>query len=178
VEAPGGASDQGEGEIRRAAGPGVAAALMRLYVIRHATAEGPGEAGDVHRRLTPLGRWQAKEAGRALLNRGVGLGRLFSSPAARARETAELIAGELNPSPAVEILEALYSGPTLEGILCELQSSSEVALVGHLPAVEHFVRALISHPAELRFPPSTVCCVEFTGAPAQGEGRLVWRITP
>jgi phosphohistidine phosphatase len=112
-----------------------AASLMRLYVIRHATAEAPGETGDVHRRLTPLGRRQARETGRSLRERGVSLGRLLSSPAARARETADLIAGELVPSPGIEIIETLYSGPTLEGLFRGTESLSEVALVGHLPSV-------------------------------------------
>jgi phosphohistidine phosphatase len=151
---------------------------MRLYVIRHATAEAPGEAGDAHRRLTPLGRQQARETGRSIRERGVSLGRLFSSPAARARETAELIAGEFDPPPVVEILDTLYSGPTLEGVLSGVEALSEVGLVGHQPAVEHFVRGLLSHPAELRFPPSTVCCVEFGSVPAPGEGRLAWIFTP
>jgi phosphohistidine phosphatase len=151
---------------------------MRLFVIRHATAEAPGESGDVHRRLTPLGRRQAGETGRALRERGVLLARLLSSPAARARETAEGIAGAWDPAPPVELLDGLYPGLTVQALSAELGAPGDVALVSHLPWIDHLARALLSHPAELRFPPSTVCCIEFDAALIAGEGRLAWVLTP
>jgi phosphohistidine phosphatase len=151
---------------------------MKLYVIRHATAEAAGEAADLHRRLTPSGRRQAEEAGRSLRERGVSRLWLLSSPAARARETAELIAGQFEPAPEVQLLEALYTGPTLESLRSAVGDHPEVALVGHQPFVEHLVRGLLSHPADLRFPPSIVCCLEFESGMVAEGGRLAWVRNP
>ena len=152
--------------------------MSRIYVIRHAAAEDPGERGDSARRLTERGRRQAREAGRALRERAAALGAILSSPAARAAETAELIASEFDPRPILEICGPLYgAGLSLEDLLPRL-ATGDLALVGHLPGVEIFARSLLAGSAELRFTTATICCIEFEAAPAAAQGRLAWILNP
>jgi len=152
--------------------------MIRIYVIRHASAEDPGERGDFARRLTERGRWQARAAGRALRERAPALGTILASPAARASETATLIAAEFHPQPTLEICDPLYgAGVALDDLLPRL-IAGDLALVGHLPGVELFARSLLGHPAELRFPTAAVCCIEFEAPPATAQGRLAWLLAP
>jgi probable phosphoglycerate mutase len=90
------------GSLVAAAGLGdlgpVPAGTVRVYLVRHGQAftnldDPPALPPDQLDRLTDLGRTHAQSAGRALLGRDIVL--VISSPAGRARETAELIATRL-----------------------------------------------------------------------------------
>lgn len=154
---------------------------MKLYVIRHAAAAPAGEGSDFGRPLTGLGRLQARAAGRALRERGAAWGAILASPAARAAETAELIAAEFDPAPVLETVESLYGGtspPSLLEALRPWEGKGDLALVGHLPFVEHLVLALLSQTADLRFPAGAICCLEFDSVPVLAQGRLAWLLPP
>lgn len=77
-------------------------APTRILLVRHGQSEWnaagrwQGQADPV---LTDLGRQQAREASRALGQ----VDAVISSPLARARETAEIIAGELGIGPVIEL---------------------------------------------------------------------------
>jgi len=76
----------------------VPAGTVRVYLVRHGQAftnldDPPALPPDQLDRLTDLGRTHAQSAARALLGRDIAL--VISSPAGRARETAELIATRL-----------------------------------------------------------------------------------
>lgn len=76
---------------------------LRVYLVRHGQAlsnldPAPDLPPDQLDRLTPLGRAQARSAGLAL--RQGRIDRVLSSPAGRARETAEEIAAALAMAPA------------------------------------------------------------------------------
>ncbi|HLF92784.1 MAG TPA: histidine phosphatase family protein [Planctomycetota bacterium] len=152
--------------------------MSRIYVIRHAAAEEPGARSDFARRLTERGRWQAREAGRALRERAPALAAILTSPAARAAETAEIMAAEFAPRPTLEVCDALYGAGVTLDYLRARPEGGDVALVGHLPGIEIFARSLLSHTVELRFTTAAVCCIEFEGAPALAQGRLAWLLTP
>lgn len=86
--------------------PDLQSGALRVYLVRHGQALSnlepqprlPPEQLD---HLTDLGRSQAQAAARALAGRGVSA--VFSSPASRARETAEAMARVLGiEAPAVE----------------------------------------------------------------------------
>ncbi|MGB8932958.1 MAG: histidine phosphatase family protein, partial [Anaeromyxobacteraceae bacterium] len=64
---------------------------LRLFFVRHAQAEGNHPLGDWARRLTPEGR-DAFRARAEALAAEVKLARILTSPYARARETAALLA--------------------------------------------------------------------------------------
>lgn len=81
---------------------------MRVYVVRH------GEAGDdiedayggaANFRLTDLGRKQAAEAATELGSAGIT--QIYSSPLARASESADILSSALPGSPPVRIVKGL-----------------------------------------------------------------------
>jgi phosphohistidine phosphatase len=152
---------------------------MILYVIRHATAEEPGGKPDAERALSPGGREEARTAGRALRALKAGLERIVSSPYARARETAELIAQGLEPAPPVEVRDALASGASPEALLKLLGDvpGREVALVGHQPDLGHFLAVMLdmSGSGVISFRPATVACLEVD---PEFRFRLLWFRNP
>ena len=82
--------------------PPLPSGALRVYLVRHGQALSnldpvPDLPPDQLDHLTALGRLQAETAGRALVGRGATF--VFTSPASRARETAEGFARALGLSP-------------------------------------------------------------------------------
>jgi phosphohistidine phosphatase len=127
---------------------------MLLYVMRHGPAEDHAPSGrDFDRRLTPAGRALVLAMAKALrAQRGDrDLPRVLSSPRARARETAVIVRETLGPHGAtVELSDALGGEAPIPGTLVAsiAAAGADALLVGHQPAVEELVRALL-HPAPL-----------------------------
>ena len=143
---------------------------MRIYLLRHATAEEPGAGPDSARQLTVQGRREAREAGVALRDRKETIAVVLSSPRIRARETAEQIAGVLGGGLRVEIRERLSCGATSADYWEEIrkQTDGAILLVAHNPELSAFVSSLAGQ--IVSFKPSTLCCLEVEDAGA----RLVW----
>lgn len=123
---------------------------MRLYVLRHAEAEErrPG-LKDADRRLTKRGHAQAKAAAELFRERSVPADirpeKVLSSPAARARETAEPVGAALRLTVEFEPRLGLDCGEddALELVGDLLDTGEEACvLVGHNPTLEDLVGAL------------------------------------
>jgi phosphohistidine phosphatase len=100
-----------------------------IYLLRHGEAEDGDAAGDASRRLTEKGERQARDAGRALAELGIGIDACLASPKVRARETARLACEALGVE--VEETEALRGG-AFDAL--ELAAGrGDVLLVGHEP---------------------------------------------
>jgi len=83
---------------------------MQVYVIRHGLSRANEEGiiqGLADSPLSDIGRAQADLLGRYLRRNGVHPEEVFSSPLKRALETAQLIAGAMNPVPPVRAVEGL-----------------------------------------------------------------------
>lgn len=115
---------------------------MDIILWRHAEAE--NKSPDAGRRLTKKGREQADRMGRWLRSR-VPAYRLISSPAARARETAEGL------DPTLEIMPELYSSASPIDVLEESgwpTDQGTVILVGHQPLLGEIAAYLMIRRAE------------------------------
>jgi phosphohistidine phosphatase len=149
---------------------------MRLYLVRHASAEEPGTRADADRRLTDRGRRESRHVGEGLKTLGARPVRILSSPFIRARETADAIASEL--SMAVEVRDALASGASPDDLLREVRDpgGEEVLLVAHQPELGALAALLLTGGpvATLSFRPGSVCCLDLDGA----QGRLAWFRNP
>lgn len=156
---------------------------MRLYLVRHAQSGPSGLGRDLDRQLTERGREQAKILGRGLKRLNVSLHEVLTSPAARAAETAEILARSFQPAPPVLPVGGLYGNedprPLLEAILPRT-GKGDLAVVGHLPVLERFASLLVSETpqAALHFQTASAACLEFDAAPAFGQGRLRWLMGP
>jgi phosphohistidine phosphatase len=146
----------------------------RVYLVRHAKAEGEHPLGDAARRLTAEGRESfellAREMGGAM-----ALTRILSSPFARALETAHLLADVTGA--AVEQDDALASGRCSAQQLLDLATSAGagagIAIVGHNPEIQEAI-ALASG-REQAVPAGTIAAVELGEG---GAARLVWIAAP
>ena len=108
----------------------------QLWLLRHGDAEPHGVRPEEERVLTERGRRQAQAAGAALRALGVRIDEVFTSPRARARETA-LLACETFGSPlAPAVYEPLSAGFRADEALALLEErgqGSHIMLVGHEP---------------------------------------------
>ena len=101
-----------------------------IWLLRHGEAE-DGSAGqdDASRELTGKGRRQARHAGAALRALGVEPDSCYSSPKARARETAELAC---EPLGVEVVLDERLAGGDFDPL--DLAAGQDhVLLVGHEP---------------------------------------------
>ncbi|HET9552504.1 MAG TPA: histidine phosphatase family protein [Anaeromyxobacteraceae bacterium] len=136
----------------------------RFYLVRHAKAERQGAAPDDARRLTDEGRLAFGARLRALAPR-LAVRRVVTSPFARARETAELLA--LATGAAVEEEEALASGASTGRQLLALGRAlgAGCALVGHNPELAEAIA--LAGGGDVEVPPGTVAAIE-------ADGTLAW----
>lgn len=132
-----------------------------VLILRHAQAE-PQRAGlhDVDRRLTDQGRREAARVREWIAQHGLVFARALSSPAARARETAEIVLGA---GAGLDLEASIYEATP--GTLIDLIDARAVPglllLVGHNPGLEQVVALL----AEGR-------TGDFRGLPTGGVARL------
>jgi phosphohistidine phosphatase len=128
--------------------------MKRLYLMRHAKTEHVSGKKDFLRELTDRGRKDAEKAGRKLAGMDHLPEKIISSPALRAKETAEIVAAILKgdeqlfspASSAVTLVDSLYAGTAEEYLqLIKQQGSGDaLLLVAHNPSIEqlaeHFER--------------------------------------
>ena len=138
---------------------------MQVFLLRHAEATAAGERG-----LSPHGRAQAAALGERLRWHDCEPTTIWTSPLARARETAQIVRAQLGGEAEVEMLSALaHAGDprvVVEAIRA-LPPSSLVVLVGHEPGLS-LVGAALTRAAHF---PSLA-----RGQAARIiDGRLRWR---
>lgn len=143
--------------------------LHRLYLLRHADAEGDlSGLSDAARGLSRDGRAQARETGEYLSTAGIDL--VLASAATRARQTTELLALHA----PTEYLPRLYNA-SARHVLAELSGVGDqirtVLVVGHapgLPGLAYLLANAESDQAALSrvrplYPPATLVGLEFVG---------------
>ncbi len=158
---------------------------MRLYIIRHGSAEPSSPSGDFGRHLTEEGRRILMSTTFGLARIGVRFDHLFHSPMVRAAETAMTLDALVN-EPPVEL--AALAQPPDESLLAELRRFVEgrapradvaVALVGHLPWVAELAAWLtVGRPLEAGayiFSPGTVAALDGNLEPAGMRLSGLWQ---
>ncbi len=154
--------------------------MKTLLLMRHAKSSwaDPGQA-DFARPLNERGRQAAPLMGRFLRRQYPQLDLIISSPAERARATAQLTRTAAGYTCALNFDARIYaaSAPRLLAVVNEIAEPAEtILLVGHNPGMEDFVRLLTAAPPE-RMPTAAVACVTLESAtwPAvtAQAGRLV-----
>jgi phosphohistidine phosphatase len=137
--------------------------MKRVWVMRHAKAERDGASlPDVERPLAKRGVREAAGIGRWLAAHGGPPDLLASSPAVRARETAELVAREAGYRRKPAAWPLLYPGGAA-ATLAELRglddSLASVLLVTHNPHAEDLV-ALLAGGLRVRMATSALALLE------------------
>lgn len=157
---------------------------MRVLVVRHGPAGGPAEkarwrAKDERRPLSPDGRRKIRAAAKGLARVAGSLELIATSPLARARQTADLVAERI-PAPVVET-PALRPDAEPKTTLRWLASRRErrVALVGHEPQLGRFIAWACAAREEplTELKKGQACLLELHGRRA-GDAVLLWSLAP
>ena len=117
-----------------------------LAIIRHAWAEDPApDIDDFHRRLPKPGRKGFVKFVRRLGEAGLGFDLVATSPLVRCRETAEILAEELELRREIAVVDALAPGSDWQALVewTVRQDAGRVAWVGHAPCVGRLVAQTI-----------------------------------
>ncbi len=156
---------------------------FELYLIRHGLAEERGNAwpDDGKRPLTAEGMASMRKEARGLARLGVVLDVVLSSPLVRARQTAELVAGGLEPRPPIVNVESLTPDGSYAAVVADLEKHARkkrIALVGHEPAIGELAARLIGSRHSFEFKKGAVCRIDVEALPPSGPGNLRWLLTP
>lgn len=154
-----------------------------LYLIRHGIAAERGEAwpDDTKRPLTDQGVRRLRTIAAGFVEIGVSFDVMLTSPLVRARQTAEIIAGSLDPHPPIVTTDALSPGGTYAAVVDELGKQARrrrIALVGHEPGIGALAARLIGSRHSLEFKKGAVARIDLAALPPTGAGSLYWFLTP
>jgi phosphohistidine phosphatase len=163
--------------------------MKTLLLLRHAKSSWDSPASkDYDRPLAPRGERDAPRVGKALRDAAVDLDLVVSSPAMRARQTAERVLEAARYDGPVRYEEAIYEASVAElmGVVRDLPDKAEtVMLVGHNPGFEMLLGALCgtgAAPARVRVPTAMLACVELATdrwkEVSAGSGALLWMVVP
>lgn len=154
-----------------------------LVILRHAWAEDASEDGsDFTRRLTKKGRKRFSRFAGLLVEAGLGIDLIATSPLTRTHETAELLAESLAAAgrPArIEAIDALAPTADWERLVewTVQQDVSRVAWVGHAPCVGRLVALSIGDAtAAIRMQKGAVASIDLPDGLGQ-PGELQWLVT-
>jgi len=125
----------------------------RLILIRHAKSSWDAPFDDHARTLDKRGREAATAIGGWLRSKGYLPDTIYSSDAARTRETTERIVETLDDTPAIHFKDNMYHAQpaTLMRVLQKAQGDT-IAIVAHNPGIAFFAEEIVAKaPAHRRF---------------------------
>jgi phosphohistidine phosphatase len=150
--------------------------LKTLYVLRHAKAAPEAAGGDAARPLVKRGRKAARAMAEFLGGLKPATELILCSPAARTRETLEIVLPALRPAPAVDFEDRLYLASAerlFERLRLLSPKTQSVLLIGHNPGVHELALRLAIDPGPLAagFPTAALAVLDVPGTWAE----LQWR---
>ena len=112
--------------------------MKELYILRHAKEEFNQNINDYDLHLSEQGSKDAKKIGEILNKKKVIPDLIVSSPALRARETAQIVAKQINYKNHIMYNEVIYEAflnELIESISYTYDSVNSLLIVGHNPAL-------------------------------------------
>lgn len=120
--------------------------MKKLFIIRHAKSDQNFFGNDFERPLNERGKTDGPVMAKRLLEKKIKIDALVSSPAVRAKKTAELFAERLKlPKEEIILISALYHAAPeafYEVIAALPDSLNSVAVFSHNPGITYFVNSL------------------------------------
>jgi phosphohistidine phosphatase len=155
----------------------------RLYIVRHAIAEERGDdyPDDSLRPLSSKGIERFQKVARGLRALDVSIDRILSSPLVRARQTADILAHEVDGRPTIVEVRALLPDGSYEEVCAALESCrglSSIALVGHEPSIGRMAGRLVGLRSPIEFKKGAILRVDVETLPPAGPGSLRWFAWP
>jgi len=160
--------------------------LKTLLLLRHAKSSNDDPSlKDFERPLNERGRKDAQLVGEYIRKRKINADLVISSPAERARQTAELVLKSAGLKVELRFDKRIYDAGVrrLLNVISQIEDDANaVVLVGHNPGFEELFEALTGEGHDL--PTASLACIELSvekwskvraGA---GVGQLKWLVTP
>lgn len=138
---------------------------------------------DSDRELTPAGIARFRQTLPAYVRLGVTLDEVWTSPYARARQTAELLSTGLDLMRPPKLMPELEPEGDMGRILAALELHSDrkaIALVGHEPALSELAGLMLVGQSRsvVTFKKGGACCIEVERFGNQLGAQLKWLMTP
>ncbi len=154
---------------------------LHLYFLRHgrALARAEWREDDARRPLTPEGEAAMAREARAIAAMDLGLHAIVTSPLARARRTAEIVAAATGLDGGViddERLAHGFDAKALRGIVAGQGAPKALMLVGHEPELSAVIGALIGG-GRVVCKKGGLARVDVSG-PDLKTAELVWLLPP
>jgi phosphohistidine phosphatase len=153
---------------------------LRLDLVRHGEAMPAGPAGDAARPLSDRGRQAIARLAQEYARRGWRPGGVWSSPLARARETASLLVERAAPGLAAKVLGELAPETEPEALAEALRAravAGHVVLVGHQPLLGRLAGHLAGAP-DHRLSPAGLVALACAEPLRGGCARIELEIRP
>ncbi|WP_169999594.1 phosphohistidine phosphatase SixA [Petrotoga halophila] len=156
--------------------------MKNLILVRHAKAEKRSpEIDDFERKLTKVGKNDSKEVAEYVAKAENKVDLLITSPALRAKETAEIFAKSFESKPKIVEEELLYEGDVeeiIEKISNITKGYKNVIIFGHNPTFDELAKKLTGDDLHLR--KAGVICIEGESFDdiLSGKGKLKWMVDP
>jgi phosphohistidine phosphatase len=145
----------------------------QLWLLRHGEAEPHDARPDPERRLTARGEGQARTAGRAMAALELRFQAIYTSPKARARDTARLAAEALGVTPVeAPALSEGFDAADARELLLGAGPDERVLVVGHNPDFAQVVHDLTG--ARVDFKKGGVAGIRLDGP----RGELIALLRP
>jgi phosphohistidine phosphatase len=156
---------------------------IELYLIRHGVAAERGEnfPDDTKRPLTNEGVQKLRKEAKALVALDVTFDVILTSPLARTRQTAEVVAAAFRNPPPIVTMASLAPGSAHNAIMDELSKHHRrhrIALVGHEPGIGELAGRLLGVRRPVEFKKGAICRIDVTALPPASPGQLRWFLTP
>ena len=147
----------------------------QLLLLRHAHAEeAPPGSADIDRPLSLRGRAEALDAARCIAAAGLRCESVLVSPALRTRQTAAIVAAELDLAKQPRLDAALYLG-NADALLAPLQrcanSLQTLLLVAHNPGLTELAQRFKATPPPVELRTAGLCLITFDGKASWGDLR-------
>lgn len=154
---------------------------MYLYIIRHAEAveRSPGDI-DATRALTSRGRNRFRLVGTTLKKMSISPDLIATSPLIRAVQTAEILASSISSTCDLLVVPELAKGFSLQQLqdfLNSHASCSQVAIVGHEPALGNLTQELLGSADNCCLKKGATLCLELAPAHRPLTGNLQWLVS-
>jgi phosphohistidine phosphatase len=106
---------------------------------------------------------------------------VLTSPLVRARQTAEILAGALDPRPSLVNIDSLAPDGAYGAVVADLEKharKTRLALVGHEPMIGELAARILGSRHPIEFKKGAVCRIDIEDLPPGGPGDLRWMLTP
>ena len=156
---------------------------MEIYILRHGIAVERGTPGykkDSERPLTKEGEEKMHQIAEAMLGMGLQFDLILSSPYVRAKQTAQIVAGELDE----EVTSTDFLIPDANGLelIAEIndEKPQRVLLVGHEPDLSRLISILVTggSDATIELKKGGLCKLTSDKLTFGRSATLNWLLTP